>query len=213
MPNAPYSLSREAFKVVELESLFSALVVAHVQGPARLADCTRDEAQLLHFFLILPPQPTGAMRHSLAFPPTTLFSALRFCGGALACKGLCSSSVSLACPPTSHEMKKTLNLGACFICSFCLFQQPLSSTKMEITLCSCASSCLARILENPSHPDCQELTLTLQLQADNTLTPQFPLSGFHSCPLLHSRHNCSVADVRLRIPLRNCNAPGPPPPS
>ena len=39
-------------KLVELEALFSALVVAHVQGRARLTDCTRGGAQLLHLFFV-----------------------------------------------------------------------------------------------------------------------------------------------------------------
>ena len=53
--------------LVELEALLSTLV-AHVQGPARLADCTRDEAQLLHLFFHFPPHSTVVLRQSCVSP-------------------------------------------------------------------------------------------------------------------------------------------------
>ena len=77
-----------------------------MHGSARLADCTRGEAHLAHLFLHFPPPCTGVLRHSLASPPTQHSLLLFFSAAALlACKGLCTSSVSLGVPPTSHERK------------------------------------------------------------------------------------------------------------
>ena len=73
-------------KLVELEALFSTLVVAHLEGPTRLTGCTQDEPQLLF-----------AETQSCFSDESTRITTLPFCGGALACEGLCSFFRSRRC--------------------------------------------------------------------------------------------------------------------
>ena len=76
----------------------------------------------------------GSETQSCVSADSTRITALLFCGGALACMGLCSSSVSLGCPPTSHRRKSPE-----------LRRSPTASVsstpshRMETTLCSCSS--------------------------------------------------------------------------
>ena len=76
------SFCHSGHKLAELEAHFSSLVVAHVQGPAQLADCARGEAHLLHLFFIFLHNPLGSETVS-RLPPTPHVLLLFFSATAL----------------------------------------------------------------------------------------------------------------------------------